>query len=132
MEGLDTISKMVEADDYMFTADLQDGYYHINMHESALPYLGFQWNGIFYTYKVLLFGLAISPLVFSKIMRSIVSHLQQLGHRVSVYLDDFIGLQKYKLMSLRGIFLKLMWKLGLDTYTQNWSKENNYVNPPFN
>ena len=45
-------------------------------------------------------------------MKLIVSHLQQLGHRVSVYLDNFIDLQKYKSMSLRDIFLKFMQKLG--------------------
>ena len=32
---------------------------------------------------------------------------------MSVYLNDFIGLQKYKSMLLINIFLKLMWKLGL-------------------
>ena len=113
MEGLDTLSKMVEADDYMFTVDLQDGYYHINMHKSAIRYLGFQWQGNYYTYKVLPFGLAISPLVFSKIMHSIVSHLRQLGHRILVYLDDFIGLTRNKSMVLKKVFLKLLRNLGL-------------------
>jgi hypothetical protein len=71
MEGLDTLSKMLKPDDYMFTVDLQNGYYHVNMHDSAIPYLEFQWKGCFYTYKVLLFGLAISPLVFSKVLPAV-------------------------------------------------------------
>ena len=113
MEGLETLSKMLEPEDSMFTVDLQDGYYHINMHESAIPWLGFQWEGRFYAYKVLPFGLSISPLVFSKIMRSIVSHLRQLGHRLLVYLDDFIGLTKNNSTILRKKFLKLLRDLGL-------------------
>ena len=50
MEGLDTLAKMVEPEDHMFTVDLQDGYYHINMHESAIPYMGFHWEGQYYAY----------------------------------------------------------------------------------
>ena len=38
MEGLETLASMVEKGDHMFTVDLQDGYYHVNMAQNALPY----------------------------------------------------------------------------------------------
>jgi hypothetical protein len=40
MKGLEMLSKM--SDDYMFTVDLQDGYYHINMYKLVISYLEFQ------------------------------------------------------------------------------------------
>ena len=82
MEGLETLAAMVEEGDHMFTVDLQDGYYHINMAQNALPYMGLQWKGIYYIFRVLPFGLAISPLVFSKVMRAIIVHLRHFGHRI--------------------------------------------------
>ncbi len=123
MEGLETLSKMLQPEDQMFTADLQDGYHHINMHNSALPYLGFEWQGKYYVFRVLPFGLAISPLVFTKIMRSVVSHLRQLGHRIMVYLDDFIGLTRNNSTILRRKFLKLLKNLGLHISREKSSLE---------
>jgi hypothetical protein len=89
----------------------------------AIPYLGFQWEGRYYAYQVLPFGLAVSPLVFSKIMRSIVSHLRQLGHRILVYLDDFIGLSRSKSVVLRRKFLDLLCDLGLHISKEKSSLE---------
>ncbi len=114
MEGLETLASMVEEGDHMFTVDLQDGYYHVNMAQNALPYMGLQWKGIYYVFRVLPFGLAISPLVFSKIMRSIIVHLRHYGHRILAYLDDFIGLEKTESGFLRRKFLRLLRKLGLN------------------
>jgi hypothetical protein len=94
MEGLETLSKMLKPEDQMFTVDLQDGYYYISMHKTALSYMMFEWEGQYYVYCMISFGLAISPLVFSKMMKSVISHLRQLGHRILAYLDNFIELAK--------------------------------------
>ena len=112
MEGLEEVSKLIEPDDYMFTIDLKDGYYHLNMSNQAIPFMGLQWEGIFYVYKVLPFGLAISPLVFSKVIRSVISHLRRKQHRILAYLDNFLGLSKNKSLRTKKAVLKLLAKLG--------------------
>jgi hypothetical protein len=53
MKGLEMLSKMLEPDDYMFMVNFQDGYHYINMYESAIPYLGFQWKSCYYVYRVM-------------------------------------------------------------------------------
>ena len=96
----------------MFTVDLQDGYYHVNMSHRAIPYMGLQWEDQFYAYVVLPFGLAISPLVFCKIIRAIIIHLRKKGHRILAYLDDFIGLTQKGSLRTRTALLKLLRRLG--------------------
>ncbi len=126
MEGLESLAKIIEPDDSMFTTDLADGYYHINMSVETQTYLGFQWKGEYFVFRVLPFGLAISPLVFTKTMRVIISHLRQLGHRILVYLDDFIGLSREKNLLLRKIFLRLLTKLGLQISKEKSSLDLTY------
>ena len=53
-----------------------------------------QWKGVYYIFQVLSFRLAISPLIFLKIMRSIIVHLRYFWHHI--YLDNFIGLKQTK------------------------------------
>ena len=87
MEGLDQVVKLILLGDSMFTVDLKDGYYHMNMSQQAIPYMGLQ----FYAYVVLPFGLAISPLVFCKIIWAIITHLRKKGHRILAYLNPSCG-----------------------------------------
>ena len=70
--------KMLEPDNYIFTVDLQNGYYHINMNKTALLYMEFEWKGQFYVYKVLPFKLAIFLLEI--LLRGIVSSILLLLH----------------------------------------------------
>jgi hypothetical protein len=50
------------------TVDLSGAYHHVDMHESATPFLGFEWAGRFYKFVVLPFGLSHAPWLFTKMM----------------------------------------------------------------
>ena len=50
--------------DYGGTRDISQAYYHIDTHEPALPYLGFEWARRFFCYKELPFGLSTAPRIF--------------------------------------------------------------------
>lgn len=93
LEDLATVAKQAQEGDNMFSVDLESGYYHVEISPAFRQFFGFQWNGQYYVWNVLPFGLSTAPLVFTKILRPVVQHLRQLGPaRVNIYLDDFLFL----------------------------------------
>jgi len=74
--------------DFGGTCDISQAYYHVDMHESAWPYLGFEWAGRFFCYKVLPFGLSTAPRIFTMVMKTPLALLRSQGCNVIAYLDD--------------------------------------------
>ena len=74
--------------DFLFTFDLKSAYHHIMIDRSFIEYLGFQWDGRFYVFKVLPFGLATAGFIFSKVTREAVKFWRSSGHKIIMYLDD--------------------------------------------
>ena len=70
--------------------DLSDAYFHIPIAPCHRHFLRFAWMGKVYAFKALPFGLAIAPLVFTKIMQAPLGHLHSRGIKVHAYLDDFL------------------------------------------
>jgi len=60
-EGRVDIPQLCLRNDFLISIDLQSAYHHLPMAESAWPYLGFQWEGEYYYFRVLPFGLAPAP-----------------------------------------------------------------------
>ena len=93
-EGLNIVPQLFSKGDYFFTFDLKSGYHHVDIHKDCWPYLGFSW-GVgpqtkWYTFTVLLFGLASACYVFTKLLRSLVKRWRSMGLRCIVYIDDGI------------------------------------------
>ena len=59
---------LFERSHYGGTADISSAYHHVEMAESAHPFLGFEWQGVFYCFEVLPFGLSSAPWLFTTIM----------------------------------------------------------------
>ena len=70
------------------TCDLSQAYYHIDMHESAQPFLGFEWAGEYFCYTVLPFGLSTAPRIFTMVLKTPVTLLRSMGCKLMAYLDD--------------------------------------------
>ena len=51
-------------------------------------YLGFVWQGEYYVFTVLPFGLASACYIFTKILWPLVHYWRAMGLRALVYLDD--------------------------------------------
>lgn len=85
----DTV-KLLQPSDYFVSTDIRDGFFHIPVHKDFRKYLGFKWNGIYYSWNVLVFGLCCSPYYFNKIVRPVITYLRSLGLRVTVFVDDFL------------------------------------------
>ena len=89
-ESLRALGFLARPDDLMFSIDLQDGYWQVDMAASAHTYLGFEWEGQYYEFTVLPFGLATAPWAFTKVMREVCGVLRTSGVRTLNYLDDFL------------------------------------------
>jgi hypothetical protein len=72
-----------------FSVDLKSGYHHVDIHPDYWKYLGFEWNGDFYVFCQLPFGLASACYVFSKIIKQLAQRWRSMGIRVIAYIDDF-------------------------------------------
>ena len=75
---------------YGGTADISSAYHHIEMEESATPFLGFEWEGAFYCFDVLPFGLSSAPWLFTTVMGHCARFLRYTGVDLICYLDDII------------------------------------------
>lgn len=93
-EDLSSIWYSLPPGGFLTLFDFRSGYHHIGMHNSSLDALGFQWNidsaPAFFQFTALPFGLKTAPLVFSKVMRTLVQHWRSQGISVTLYLDDGI------------------------------------------
>jgi len=72
------------------SVDISGAYHHVDMHPSAFPYLGFEWEGEFYRFVVLPFGLATAPRIFTLVMSHTVRFLRSIGVNLLIYLDNTI------------------------------------------
>ena len=79
---------MFQKGDQMFTFDLKSAYHHIMIDEAHTEYLGFAWEGIYYVFKVLPFGLATAGYIFSKVTRELIKFWRGKSLKVVMYLDD--------------------------------------------
>ncbi|CAM4658889.1 unnamed protein product [Leuciscus chuanchicus] len=85
------------------------------------PFLRFAFEGRAYQYKVLPFGLALSPHVFTKVTEGALVPMREQGVRILNYLDDWLILahSRDQLCEHRDLVLRHLSQLGLQV---NWEK----------
>ncbi|KAK3084685.1 hypothetical protein FSP39_017394 [Pinctada imbricata] len=79
---------MFSKGDFVFSFDLKTAYHHVMIHPEDKTFLGFSWQGFYYVFNVLPFGLATAGFIFSKIMREVVKHWRSRNINIIMYLDD--------------------------------------------
>ncbi len=62
--GIHDVVDLIQPGDKLMTIDLKDGFFHIGVQFSHQRFLGLCWQGKFYVWTVLPFGLALSPYYF--------------------------------------------------------------------
>ena len=90
----------------MATVDLKDAYYSVHVSKKHQNYLKFSWNGELYKFTRFLYGLALAPRKFTKLLKPVYSTLTQKGHISSPYIDDSI-LMGDNLVNVQLMLLKL-------------------------
>ena len=85
-----TVVRLMNKGCYMAKLDLKDAYYLISVDKTSRKYLRFRFQSKLYEFLCLPFGLNVAPLVFTKILKPIISHLRKQGFYSVVYLDDIL------------------------------------------
>ena len=100
----------LEPIDLMFKFDLNQGYHLIDIDEQHQQYLGFSWKikgqTRYFVFTVLLFGLTSAPFVFTKVMRCLVTFWRAQGIKISVFIDDGLGLADKVQSNIHSVVVK--------------------------
>jgi len=96
METFQKMCTIIKRKDYLTSVDLSDAFLHVPVHPTSQRLLRFEWSDQHYQFLVLPFGLALSPLVFTKVLKVALKHLRKKKIRISAYLDDLIIAAKNK------------------------------------
>ena len=89
-EDISVVSEYLEKNCFLCVFDLKSGYHHIDIDIADQTFLGCSWEGKYYTYSALPFGLAVAGLVFSKVLKELVKKWRAEGIKIVLYLDDGI------------------------------------------
>jgi len=90
LDHLFKVAPLIPAGAWLTTLDLKSGYYHLRIRDDHRDFLGVEWQGQFYRWKVAFLGLR--PLVrdFTSLLKPVMAHLAALGITAYVYIDDFL------------------------------------------
>ena len=106
----------------MITCDLKSGFHHVPLDSDYQNYITFCWNGVYYKWKVIPFGLCLSPYYFCKIVRSVIQYFRSQGLRVMAYVDDFLlAATNTDIQNQRDYFLDTLQNLG---WHVSWEKSS--------
>ena len=100
-EGLGDVIRLLERDAWAVTWDLAEGYMHVLLDEKAQRLMGVYWEGRWFRFRTLTFGLCVSPWVFCKVVRVLVSYWRRLSFSVVSFVDDFILIGRDKDLLIR-------------------------------
>ncbi|KAL0148340.1 hypothetical protein M9458_056320 [Cirrhinus mrigala] len=105
----------IRPQDWFAAIDLKDAYFHVSILPRHRPFLWFAFEGRAYQYKVLPFGLSLSPRVFTKVAEAALSPLWQTGICILNYLDDWLLIAHSRdlLCEQRDLVLRHLSHLGL-------------------
>ena len=121
-EDIESVKNCVKPGDYMVTADLKNGFFHVPVHVEHRDYLGFKFENQYYRWTVLPFGHCCSPYFFNKVLRPVVTYLRSIGLRTVLYVDDFIMFAPlHHIYEHRDLFIELLQSLG---WTINFEKSD--------
>ncbi len=113
--------KCIQPQDWFAAIDLKDAYFHVSILPRHRPFLRFAFEGRAWQYRVLPFGLSLSPRVFKKVVEGTLTPLWELGVRILNYIDDWLILaqSREQLGDHRDLVLRHLSQLGLRV---NWEK----------
>ena len=87
-EDYNTALDFFDKDCYAIKFDLKSGYHHVDISSKYQTFLGFCWQGQFYCFTVLPFGLSTAPFAFTKCLRPMVKYWRENNAKIVLYLDD--------------------------------------------
>ena len=84
------IRSALSPNQWTFSIDLTDAFFHVPIHRDSRRYLRFQYKGRVFQYRALPFGLKTAPWIFTAVMAQIQSMPETRDIKIHLYLDDWI------------------------------------------
>ena len=119
LEDLRTAIKMLTPGMFMSTIDLKDAYFTVPVHKNSRKYLHFCFENQLFEFVCLPFGLSVSPYIFTKIMKPVLSTLREKGFISVNYLDDCLLMGKSRKECKRNIECTLQTLKSLGFHINN-------------
>ena len=110
MPTLNHVWQLIQQDDYAFLIDLQDVYLHVPIVKHH-RFLHFVWHNVPYQWKVLAFGLATAPRVFTSLTKPILFLCCCNGLHIVIYLDVILVLIHSRQVRGHACFCVLCWSI---------------------
>ncbi|KAL0153220.1 hypothetical protein M9458_051474, partial [Cirrhinus mrigala] len=109
------VVSQIRSEDWFVTIDLKDAYFHVSILPQHRKFLRFAFRGEAYQYRVLPFGLELSPRTFTKCVDAALVPLRLQGIRILNYIDDWLILTASESLAARhrDVVLAHMKALGL-------------------
>ena len=90
VDSLDQALNAMTPSCWFTKTDIASAFSHIKIARAFRKYLGFRIGNRVFTYKVLPFGLALSPYIFTKTLKPVVKLCRSRGIFLIVYVDDIL------------------------------------------
>ena len=84
------VLRVVARGEWFTSIDLKDAYFHVPIAAHHRQFLRFAFQGRHFQFRVLPFGLSLSPRVFTRCVAAALAPLQAEGAKVLPYLDDWL------------------------------------------
>ena len=99
----------------MCKQDLKDAHLCVSLSQDDRKRVMFRWKGTLSQFLCLCFGLAPTPYVFTKLLKTPMTLLRRIGVRLVIYLDDIliIGRTREETIALRDTLILLLQCLGM-------------------
>ncbi|XP_054870821.1 uncharacterized protein LOC111570364 [Amphiprion ocellaris] len=89
-----SLLRMLHQNDWFTSVDLKDAYFHVLIYPPHRKYLRFAFLGVCYEYRMLPFGLSLSPRVFVRCTEAAIAPLRQQNIMVAMYWNDWLLLAR--------------------------------------
>ncbi|XP_034001039.1 uncharacterized protein LOC117494304 [Trematomus bernacchii] len=109
------VLRTVARGEWFTSVDLKDAYFHVPIVPHHRQFLRFAFRGRHFQFRVLPFGLSLSPRVFTSCVAAALSPLQSQGMKILPYLDDWLICAPSRLQSTQdtALLLSHVARLGL-------------------
>ena len=111
---------LVRQSDWLTSVDLKGAYFHIPIDAPHRKHLRFAFQGICYEYRMMPFGLSLSPRVSVRCTEAAIAPLRRQGIRLATYLDDWLLLaqSEQEARAHTRILIRHLFELGFVINTE--------------
>lgn len=85
LEDSRAVTNLISKNDFLAKLDLENAYFLILIDENSSKYLRFIFQGQYFEFLCLPFGLNVAPYIFTKILKPIVTYLRKQGYSSVIY-----------------------------------------------